>query len=366
MEKDHLINLIKASLWGTGSAVADSETFEEMKKHAIYALPAEILSTIDMSAELRSEWKNSIVQHIMYYAKYINEQSNIPISIPYVILKGTSAAKYYPYPQYRCMGDIDIITRREDFDVAFQDLVHNGYHVIKQSHRECSFKKNGIIIELHRYFASLNNPNQSQYLDDLIIQNITADHVLPDLVNGLVLLEHISQHLENGLGLRHIIDWMMFVDKCLPDDRWEEFKILARNVGLEKLAIITTNMCVSYLGLSKRNWCADIEQSICEQLFDYVLSCGNFGCKWTDDSDLGKWFFSHARGPISTFKLLQERGRINWKATQKYRVLRPFAWIYQMGKYFIKGFGQNGSLKSLFQEYKEANKRVNLFYTIEI
>ena len=120
--------------------------------------------------------------------------------------------------------------------------------------RETGFIKNDIIVELHRSFAKLNNADHARYLDDLIITNINPTHELPDPVNGLVILEHISQHLVNGLGLRQIIDWMMFTDKCLPDEKWPEFREMAQKTGMEKLAVVVTRMCEIYLGLPCRNW----------------------------------------------------------------------------------------------------------------
>ena len=94
-----------------------------------------------------------------------------------------------------------------------------------------------------------------------------------------MILEHISQHLENGLGLRQIIDWMMFVHKCLPDENWPEFQVLASNIGMETLAIVMTRMCELHLGLPERMWCKSADNELCGQLMDYILACGNFGEK---------------------------------------------------------------------------------------
>ena len=78
--------------------------------------------------------------------------------------------------------------------------------------------------------------------------------VLPDDENGIVLLSHIRQHLESGLGLRQIIDWMMFVRSYLNDEMWfSSFHEKAQRTGLESLAVITTKMCQKYLGLTKKD-----------------------------------------------------------------------------------------------------------------
>ena len=362
-DKHKLLFLIQASLWKTGDlrVIVDSELYDAMKAHSIITLSASILNRLDFSDDLYELWKNSIYTQIAYNVNCRRVQSNLSLSVPYVILKGTEAAKYYQYPMHRALGDIDIITRHEDFDIALSELLDAGYEIEKNYDREIGLTKNGVMIELHRSFAKLNNPMHAEYLDNLIIQNINPTHILPDSVNGLVLLEHISQHLVRGLGLRQIIDWMMFVDKCLSDEEWPEFQVLARNIGLETLAIVTTRMCEIYLGLPERKWCESADQNICAQLIEYVLDCGNFGNKRENDRGNTENVFIYARNPVALFKLLQRQGIKNWKAINDFPILRPFAWCYQATRYVRKGLSQDNAGKELREAFIEANKRKAMF-----
>lgn len=361
-----MLKLIKASLFEYDTLeIISEDIYMEMKQHAIVALPAPILSSMIMSVELRKKWRNSILQIVSYNAQYRYIQLRLPITVPYVILKGSAAAMYYPYPEYRTMGDIDVITRREEFQIACDDLRRNGYNEKKDSHESNSFRhrcftKNGFCIEVHSYFAIFTDIKRSEYLDSLILDNINSTHYLPDNINGLVLLAHIDQHLEQGIGLRQIIDWMMFVDKCMPDDKWPDFSYLAEKIGLKKLAIVVTRMCELFLGLPERKWCAEADQKLCKQLMNYILSCGNFGNKKSIDNVNGQNVFSFFRSPILFLKLLQKRGIINWKLVQKYPILTPLAWAYQMGRYLFKGFGRNEASKLLLSEFTASRERKKL------
>lgn len=360
MEK--MFELIRASLWNTEIPEAvDREVYDEMQKHKISLLPACILSRLAMPDDLRQEWKRQIIKSMLYLEEYKAAQENIPISVPYLILKGTTAAKYYPYPEYRAMGDIDIITDRKDFDRAYHDMLDNGYFEIKKLNREIALAKNGVVVELHQYFASLNDVSATQFMDDTILSNINPSHTLPDPVNGLVLLEHISQHLEFGLGLRQIIDWMMFADKYLSDENWDEFRSDAQKIGLEQLAITTTRMCEIFLGLPKKPWTAEADDALCRQFMEYILSCGDFGNKKTTDSDISEIVFSHARTPKAAFRLLQKQGLRNWKAAQKYKALRCFAWAYQIFRYATRGLSRKHATAKLKAEYAAALKRNRMF-----
>jgi len=335
-----LFDVIKKSLWNDGAAKADEAIFREMTTHTIAPLAAPILPELSLTPELFSAWDDAVVKTVVKYRKYLRQQSFLPVSVPYVILKGTAAAQYYPYPEYRVMGDIDIMTRREDHEKACAMMLADGYTEISEEnykwHRE--FIKNGISVEVHAYFAVLNNQEYAKYLDHLIVDHINSSHLLPDLVNGLVVLEHISHHLEDGLGLRQIIDWMMFVHRCLPDEQWPEFREMAQHIGLEKLAVVLTRMCEMYLGLPERGWCADADEALCEKLMAYILSCGNFGRKAKIDDALyhGNTLTKFKTAKV-TFGILQQRGVLNWPAAQRHPVLRPLAWMYQVGRYLKRG-----------------------------
>lgn len=362
-----MIELIKNTLWNEHDiGKVDEETFNILKLHTIATLFAPSLSKIDMSSELRDIWTRHVLQQISYNANYKHLQSELPLSVPYVILKGSSAAKYYPHPEYRTMGDIDIITPREDFDKAYQELKNNGFVITKELEREVGFVKSGIMVELHRYFASLNDPKQAKWMDDLIIQNINQTHVLPDDINGLVLLEHINQHLEKGLGLRQIIDWMMFVDKCLPDERWPSFRSYAKAIGLEQLAIVATRMCEIYLGLPQRRWSNKADEKLCKQLLDYVMACGNFGNTRSDNIDIGDNILYYSSSLGSLFRLLQERGLANWETAKKYSILKPFAWIYQVFRYANRSMNRNDASATLKNEYKSARQRIKMFEALGV
>lgn len=363
---NELLKAIQFAIWGKGHALVDQHVFDEIKQHTITALFSSCLADCELSPEIKEKLKTCILQDAFYYIHYKHEQSHLPLTVPYVILKGTSAAKYYPYPDYRTMGDIDIMTRREDYEIACRQLIDNGYRIVHDIYKETTVVKNGIVLDLHKQFASMNNPEHVKYLDDLIIENINPTHVLPDLVNGLVLLDHINQHLESGLGLRQIIDWMMFVDKCLPDDKWPEFYIFAKRIGLVKLAIVCTRMCEMYLGLPRRKWCSDAEIALCNKLMKYVIACGNFGNKKNSEADISETAFTYTRTPRSWFRLLQRQGMVNWKAAKEHEVLRPFAWIYQLCRYVSRGLKRDNAVSKLSAEYIAAREKMALLDALEV
>ena len=365
--QDNFTAFVRFCLWGGEAVPADEKIYEEMKLHAIAALPAGVMNLLPMPGELRREWQAEIYRMIAANVTYRHIQADLPVHVPYVILKGTSAAMYYPHPQYRTMGDIDIMTRREDYAAACEELKRGGCREITDSletargrHRQFVTDE-GVIVEVHAQYAHQNDPEKAKLLDDLIISGIREDHVPPEEINGLVLIEHINHHMENGLGLRQIIDWMVYADKCLTDEKWPAFRALAEQTGHEQLALVTTRMCEMYLGLTSRRWCAGADPAVCAKLMEYVLANGNFGRKQGDDSRNSQRFLSSARTLRGMFRFLQDRGMMTWPAAQKHRILRPFAWMHHGFRYLNKGLRRKGTLAKLKAEHEAARERNELF-----
>ena len=165
--------------------------------------------------------------------------------------------------------------------------------------------------------------------------NDVSFYGLPIYENGIVILGHIMQHLKSsGIGFRQIIDWMMFVHNRLGDYEWKNyFKPLAKEAGLEKLAIDITRICQKWLGLPDNiTWCNSADEELSDRIFERAFIDGNFGYE--------RPIMDGIKASMKTkgvFSYLQYAGMKHWKMAQKHKVLRPFAWIYQIFRYVRRG-----------------------------
>ena len=187
---------------------------------------------------------------------------------------------------------------------------------------------------------------------------------LPRNTNGLVLLEHVRQHMvRSGLGLRQIVDWMMFVHNGLDDTAWiTEFRDMTQVTGLETLAVTLTYMCRKWLGLSDRiTWCNKADDELADMLLIRILADGNFG-KGTPISEnaIRQLRKKNAIG------YLQMAGLVHWKAANKYPILRPFAWLYQIGRYVRKGFSALLQGENVFRGLRTSTEKAVLLKRLEI
>ncbi len=358
-EQESFLHCLRAALFTGESFQLSDAVITEARQQAV-------LSLISTSVEVYQ-----IIAQNMGIAYEQREAGKALSPIPYVVLKGLAAAVYYPEPLRRALGDIDIIVRPEDFPTAYQALQSSGYSTadpLDGAGRHVHFKKNEITIELHRTYASLNTKAQEELLDTWIYEGIpnavtglVQGHrfpMLPEPLNGLTLLAHISQHLEDGLGIRQIVDWVMYVDKRLRDDAWPEFRRLTDRLGLTKLAMAAARLGQRYLGLSDSiMWCRSMNDQVSADLLQYVIDCANFGTK-APMSNTVRMVVAHSKGVGGLFRNLQLRGESNWNALKKHPYLKPFAWIYQGFRYVGKGLKRDRAI-SEFGKDLAAGKRRN-------
>lgn len=373
-----LLQAIQKSLWNADITFPEDTDWNKILCEAAQQTVLGIVECV-APAEFRAEWKHRSSINTAHFLRILHYQSELCAlmkanRIPMVILKGTAAAQYYPVPSQRTAGDIDFLVPGEYIEKAKKLLADNGYETEDdpQYPRHVDVRKDSISFEMHRFFSDGDSGVEvDQYLLDALSRAEAGSlygaifPVLPSMENGLVLLTHIAHHLRVGLGLRQVIDWMMYVDKVLDDEAYRNsFQEMARNTGLETLALTVTKMCQMYLGLSKRiTWCSDADDVLCSVLLENLLSSGNFGRKRGTGIRV-EGTVSHLRR--NGFRYLQQAGEYNWKAYHKHKWLKPFAWIYQIGRYGRQGIQERRNGTHIQEDINRGKQRSELFQQLKI
>ena len=360
-EQACLLELLKANFFDVSPIIPEDTNWESVYKAAKMQCIVPLISS-RIPGEYKNEWLEVSFQSKAHFMQMIYEQ-NCLVSlfkdneIPFVILKGTSAAIYYPIPSLRSFGDIDIYISEEYLITAQSLLEEKGYQFIKTDESEYVYVKNGISIELHikitgTYYKDIEKTiiNGLNNAVEYSINNCRFPG-LPSYENGISLLGHIMHHLKSyGIGLRQIIDWMMYVHNELDDCAWtNHFRSLAEEAGLDKLAINVTFMCKKWLGLPDDiTWCKSADEDVADQLLVRILNDGNFGCDRAPYENIrisikNEGLFSH----------LQTSGIANWRLAQKHAVFKPFAWLYQICRYACIGIASLFTGKKVFKKDKQ-------------
>ena len=371
-----LLELLKATLFHIEpSFPADTDwdaVLREAKDHAVVALAAP-----SVPREEAHKWLPLVDQNTAHTLQLLHAQSELvklfaSHGIPMVVLKGAAAAAYYPNPVQRTMGDIDFIAPADRFDEANRLLESSGYTAqndCDEDGRHIGYERFGVLLELHRHFSSFGLDIEPAIADGIQnAQNVSllgaSFPMLPSAQNGLVLLVHIRQHLIEefySLGLRQVVDWMMFLHAIGgTPSRIEELTALLQTYRLDRLAATLTYICNTWLGLPETMpWTVD--KAAAAELFDRIMASGNFGKKldWASRKSTRVQNTVTGVRQDGFFGYLQQGGMRHWKAAQRHRALRPFAWLYQIFRYIgiavLKLIRGEPFARELLDETKEAD-----------
>ena len=388
MEKNQraLLELIKAALFGVEPKISDDVDWDAVLKEAeeqtVTALVAPAVPT-----NVVGSWRAVTARTEARFLRVLHDQTQLvglleEAGIPLVILKGTAAAMYYPAPYHRMMGDVDLLVPQERFEEAAQLMEENGYKPFRDlkeqlnmpvKHRHIEFGRDGLEYELHHHFSM----NKIQ-IEDLLMNGLKhakrgwaykiSFPVLPALENGLVLLAHAYFHLNRGeLGLRQVIDWMMFVYHEMDDTTWENsFGKIAEDVGLEKLATGLTRLCRDWLGLpGAHSWCEATDVKTVAALLELVFERGNFARKLDSPHKVEKTTKTIRTQGFFPY-LMRTAGRV-WNSdvvSGSKSMLRPLIWTKESGRLIISRLTERPD--HLVEEIKRGEEIARLFKKLGI
>ena len=359
-----LLRTIKYSVFkGDCPEIEDAPALlKDIKRHAVMPLISEEVfkDDIDASAQIKKA-RSANLYNFIKHSNAIKELNRIFYPYKPVILKGFSAGRYYSEIALRTVGDIDFMLPGLDFDKAVSIMADNGYECTDTvsdeiSPRHKSYDKGNVHFEMHRYF-SRNETEKDKALDKILASTqpvkITTKnaefYTFPDIKNGLVLIEHIKHHIISGMGLRQIIDWAVYVQNVFDDEAKEnEFLKLAKELGLENLAVYATRLCEIYFGIKEHEFSKDANDDTVVTLMEEIFESGNFGRSRDKLTSKAVTFLESE----NIFARLKKGGMCRWKFAQNHKWARPFAPFYQIGfiiVYTVKSLISGNKFKGVRQ-----------------
>lgn len=187
--------------------------------------------------------------------------------IPAVLLKGVAIGAYYPVPELRKSGDVDILLLYPaDGERARKLLGENGFEEEKAQmarHHFCLHSEDGIEVELHTMLAEpFDNERMNRYLEKVLnecrnqidrVQIMGIEFpVLKRAYFAYELLLHMLQHfLRSGFGLKLLCDWVVFWQAQSGEDTKEIYGRLVTESKIHGFSDMITRLCVKYLGLNE-------------------------------------------------------------------------------------------------------------------
>ena len=318
-------------------------------------------------------WYHSILHDIMTKA-----------DIPYTVLKGAASAHYYPQPQLRMMGDVDFLVSPEDLERGKKALEAEGFVRMDMNH-DCHevYKKEEMHFEMHFEPAGIPYGEKGEYIRGIMkgavesarcVKTENGEYMCPSpFYHGLIMLLHMQHHmLAEGIGLRHLCDWAVFIDKFSDEEYREIFSEKLRNAGLLKFSEIISLTAHIALNIRYRDFMGRDFDTAGELLSD-IFASGNFGKKDSVRSSEGLFISNRGKDGIKRTRITQFAVGINrivytkFPVMKKHKILLPAGWIYVGGRRIIrqiKGERKPLQLRTAYASSltrKELYKKLGLF-----
>ena len=182
--------------------------------------------------------------------------------IKMMLLKGYGVSLYWPRPNHRPAGDMDIYLgpnwKRADQLVGEQlgIVVDDGHE-----HHTC-FVFQGTSVENHYDFVNTKVNESSRELEVLFKKLATFDKsvttgkgaiFLPSsTLNAIFLVRHLGQHFAGAEAtLRQLLDYGFFIQHETANVDWKQVCSTLKKAGMFRLFQQINAICVDYLGFSE-------------------------------------------------------------------------------------------------------------------
>ena len=303
-------SLLRNALWGTPVEIpqgfADwAKVARTAKIQSALGLAGDVMLSDSgiasaMSSDLKTKIKTFMMANIMTHGKLNNVLVKVvseldAAGIPSVLLKGQGLAQYYPKPELRQCGDIDLYVGLQRYADSYDILRPLATEIEDRKALEVGkhydFFVGKVAVEIHRY--SDRYPTSKL---DRIYQEVSSEGLGKNLVpiqfagvevmtpsdeyNAFYIFSHLFHHfLINGLGARQLCDWMLFLRS-----RSSHIDMRSLNTTLQRLDMLKPwqafgCVLVKYFGMPAEAFpfYDPSQESKADKIVKRLLDEGNFG-----------------------------------------------------------------------------------------
>lgn len=308
--EEAFFSLLRNALWGTPVEIpqgfADwAKVARTAKIQSALGLAGDVMLSDSgiasaMSSDLKTKIKTFMMANIMTHGKLNNVLVKVvseldAAGIPSVLLKGQGLAQYYPKPELRQCGDIDLYVGLQRYADSYDILRPLATEIEDRKAldvgKHYDFFVGKVAVEIHRY--SDRYPTSKL---DRIYQEVSSEGLGKNLVpiqfggvevmtpsdeyNAFYIFSHLFHHfLINGLGARQLCDWMLFLRS-----RSSHIDMQSLNTTLQRLDMLRPwqafgCVLVKYFGMPAEAFpfYDPSQESKADKIVKRLLDEGNFG-----------------------------------------------------------------------------------------
>ena len=236
--------------------------FRLLQKNHVAALCCEAATNADIPREVKMPWlaeREKVAEWHRYQGKVQQDiiERMESHGIKTLVLKGTHIAQYYPTPELREFGDLDLYfyDKHDEADRVAREVMK--VTISNDAHHHTKYTYRGVTVESHYDFVNVHYP-PSNHRYEMMLKELVSDGTQHSTFNVqhstfeiLFLLRHMAGHFAaSRITLRELVDWTLtcqalqdkvdwpLVEKTISDYGMTEFVSSLNAIAEQRLGTL--------------------------------------------------------------------------------------------------------------------------------
>lgn len=246
-------------------------------------------SPCERTAQIADMLKKQCFANIAVFAQRTKKADELiaklnDAGIDHMLFKGYVVRNYYPMPELRSYGDVDILIKPEDRKRSHELMLEQGLEVKVDWEPVYSYHNNFELYELHTEVMEVDVSDKADYRGFF---NTAWEHAknvgghtfepTPEF-HFLYLLTHIAKHIRgSGAGIRMYLDIAAFIKHFGDSVDWRYIDSKLQALKLKEFANVALTISEKCFGVKSPIELYEIEEEMFENFLDYTMDGGIFG-----------------------------------------------------------------------------------------
>ena len=306
-----------------------------------------------VSSDLRPRLRQMCFNEVGIYATRAEQMVQLAAqlnqnAIDCLLFKGFVVRQYYPVPELRTFGDIDLVIHKEDREKCHNLMLSLGYTAKIDWEPVYSYTKGGEYYEIHTQILEVDVSDKANYMayfaDAWQHAQPSTCVVLPHIYeftpefHFLYLLTHIAKHISgSGAGIRMYLDLAFLLRHFGLSLHWEWVAQELQKLQLSDFANVALHAVEQWFGVPSPLPLTAVDDAIMADFLEFTLFGGVYGYAGRDKSVVFLKQQDRSGKKISKFRTLLFHAfppvrslKDRYAYLQKHPWLLPWAWIQRL------------------------------------
>ena len=383
---------LPSDTWRTSQGLNYKDLFELSNAHSLAGLFYEKYHAFLLLEKSAYQFRQSLHQDVFFSVNRSALLCDIAreftsAGITFICMKGSVFRDYYPIPELRSMGDVDLIIHPEDVKKADRIMTEVlGYRKFVDHQSVWTYILDQFQFEIHN---QMFYENLTSHVDYITYFDQVWEHCHPAPVFGvespnmyvpdedfhfLYLMTHTAKHVINqGSGFRAYLDMVMMVKAAGDRMDWPYIENELEKLELLEFTKTCFSCCEKWFGVQMPLSLPRLDKRLYETITEKTLQDGIFGfenkenrpaasAKYIEHSTAPYTLAALGKGIKKIFPPYEDLQLVPWYSFIDGRPwLLPAVWVYRWGYCIVKKLRHSiNILAEPFTKKKEVQKRQEL------